>query len=904
VTTTSQDSVSQKALASYRTLNLALDWVRNSKESEISSNDRLIKNLRTGIYQVHRLATSAQAKMCVGVYGPSQAGKSYLVSALARKAGERLIAVFGNQEVDFIETINPEGGKEATGLVTRFTTDAINSPIGYPIQLKLLSELDLTKLFVNSYVNDILQDEDDEIEKHQSQVEEVLNELETMPKATSSISVEDVYELEDYCNSKFSSNFRIQALKKMGFWARAATLLPNLGNSGRLRLFKLLWEELPSYSQLYSNLVEDLSKLEFAPTVFSSTEALFNKENRTLVRSQTSIINVATLDGLINKNANSLRVATSDGKVFSIGLPTLCALTSELVVPIKNNPHEFFKSADLLDFPGARSRKGHPKGDKSLIQPQVQIENFLRGKVAYLFDKYSADLELTSMLLCIGPSNQEVVGLDAMVEDWIIKSHGGKPEARAKLTTSLFLVLSKFDQEFDEGAGKKLDGTRWSTRLQASLINSFGAHAHRTNWVHKWTNQSSFKNTFWLRNPNADQSGLIEYEGTPGSSKELDYSARKKPVIDTLKASFLSNPIVQNHFENPNTAWTEGMRLNDGGASYLLQKLAETCSPDLKLRQIDERLTRIIENLESELRKYYVSSDLETLQLEKFKTAQSITTSFAKLLKNQRLGEFVTTFLESDIDTVDTYKRLLLDFERKKHAKKGFDKSAQKDNLQIDPRDAEELGLVLTDSFESAEETSKRPHWSFSQSFIHQFIHEWRNRCLIKLSSENLSEYLLIERDHVLQLLNELEIAANRTGLVEELVEYVEKNQQYKSDDRRSWIWRQTSVVTAKFNDFIACGGLIVKENESINITNLSGKEIIIFHDKIEPVKNPEITDIQEDFSRRYLLDWIQAIQYSIRTNAVYQAGIRSDISSNLSLGSILKDLAQLLELGKNIHAS
>jgi hypothetical protein len=138
VTTTSQESISQKALASHRTLNTALDWVRNSKESEISSNERLIKNLRTGIYQVHRLVTSAQSKMCVGVYGPSQAGKSYLVSALARKAGERLIAVFGNQEVDFIETINPEGGKESTGLVTRFTTDVINSPIGYPIQLKLL----------------------------------------------------------------------------------------------------------------------------------------------------------------------------------------------------------------------------------------------------------------------------------------------------------------------------------------------------------------------------------------------------------------------------------------------------------------------------------------------------------------------------------------------------------------------------------------------------------------------------------------------------------------------------------------------------------------------------------------------------------------------------------------------
>ena len=905
MTTTTQQSINKKAIASYQLLNASLDWVRNSKEPEISGNARLIKNLRTGIFQLHRLSTSAQAKMCVGVYGPSQAGKSYLVSALARKPGERLIAVVGNKHVDFIEAINPEGGKESTGLVTRFTTDELATPENFPIQLKLLSELDLTKLFVNSYVNDIFQDEDDEIEKHQLQVEQVLNELEMLPGKPSKITVEDVYDLEDYCNSKFSSkNFRIQALKKMGFWTRAATLLPNLDNVGRLRLFNLLWEDIPSYSNLYSSLVAELTNLENAPFVYSAIEALLSSENGTLCRSKNSIINVSTLDELSKEISSSIDVSTSVGKVYSISLPKLCALTSELVIQIKNKPHDFFKSADLLDFPGARSRKGHPKGDKSLNQPHVQIDNFLRGKVAYLFDKYSADLELTSMLLCIGPSNQEVVGLDAMVEDWIIKSHGGKPEARAKLTNSLFLVLSKFDQEFDEGSGKTLDGTRWSTRLQASLINSFGAHAHRTNWVHKWTNESPFKNTFWLRNPNADQSGLIDYEGTPGSSKELDYSLKKKPVIETLKQSFLSNPIVQNHFDDPNLAWDAGMSLNDGGASFLLKKLAATCSSDLKLRQIDERLLRIVENLESDLRKYYVSSDLEKLQLEKIKIARGMAESFAKLLSSQRLGEFVSSLLESDIDSVDTYKRLLLDFEREKHSKKGNNNSAQQSNFKIDPRDAEELGLDLQLPLNTNEVDLNKPNRSFSQAFIYRFIEEWRNKCLNKLSAENLSEYLLIERDLVLQFLNEVEIAANRTGLIADLISYVERNQQYKSDDRRSWIWRQTSFVTAKFNDFIACGGLQIKPNQAETITNLAGKEIRIFQDKIEPINSPEITEIQEDFSRRYLLDWIQAVQFSIRKNAVFQAGIHSDVESNLSLGKILAELDQILDTGKNIHAT
>ena len=41
---------------------------------------------------------------------------------------------------------------------------------------------------------------------------------------------------------------------------------------------------------------------------------------------------------------------------------------------------------------------------------------FLRGKVAYLFERYNVEQELTGMLLCIETSNQEVRTLPAMVK--------------------------------------------------------------------------------------------------------------------------------------------------------------------------------------------------------------------------------------------------------------------------------------------------------------------------------------------------------------------------------------------------------------------------------------------------------------------------------------------------------
>jgi hypothetical protein len=900
-----KNNTSENRAASAQTiLESALDWVSNSSEVEVSGNQRLAKGLRTSIYQVRRLKAAASAKMCIGIYGPSQSGKSYLVSALAREPGKRLVAMLGGREVDFIETINPEGGKESTGLVSRFTTDRSNTPPNFPIELKLLSELDLIKLFVNSYVNDILPDEDDDLERHQNQAQTILSQLDAMPRGSSPLTLEDVYDLEDYCNGRFLSNLRIQALKKTDFWSRASELLPVLGSTGRMRLVQLLWEDLPSYSSLFVELAAELDRLSHATRVFAAPEALFNTDANTWMRSDNSIINVATLEKTSDSISHKVLVSVSVSSQVTISLQSLCSLTSELVIPMRDKPHSIFDRVDLLDFPGARSRKAHPKSDRALGEKDVQINNFLRGKVAYLFDKYSADLELTSMVLCLGPSNQEVVGLDAMIEDWVVASHGPKPESREKIQTSLFVVLSKFDQEFAEGAGKSLDGSRWSTRLQASLINSFGAHAHRTNWVKKWTNNSSFNNVFWLRNPNADQSGLIEYAGTPGSSEEIGYSVRKLNVIETLKSTFLSNNLVQQHFSDPSMAWDSGMSLNDGGASYLLKRLDESCTNNLKLVQIDQRLSRILIDRKADLAKYHTSSDLDTLEVDKRDFVKNITKVIALQVSKQRLGEFIGSLLVSDVDSFTTFKRAMLEFERSKHAKRHVEPVGMSRPFTVDAQLADDLGLESFDMPKEDGDPLPVSQETFPLYFIRCFFDDWRTRCIEVFSAVNTADYLLTDRELSVRLLSELEIAARREGLVAWLVDYVEKNHQYKSDDRRTWIWRQTAAVTASFNAFLAQGGLVLKDTAPIIATGLNGKQRHLFKSPIEANSDPVVAEIQPDFSRDYLLDWVVALQHSVCANAPFQAGLQTDAESSRQLGKILEDLKSILIVEASSHAT
>jgi hypothetical protein len=110
------------------------------------------------------------------------------------------------------------------------------------------------------------------------------------------------------------------------------------------------------------------------------------------------------------------------------------ALIAELRIVISEQPWDFFQHTDLLDFPGARSRE-QIKDLPAFLETGDALQSlFLRGKVAYLFERYCAEQELTSMLLCIGPSNQEVKTLPEMVYDWIVP-HPRRDPGTAGATT-------------------------------------------------------------------------------------------------------------------------------------------------------------------------------------------------------------------------------------------------------------------------------------------------------------------------------------------------------------------------------------------------------------------------------------------------------------------------------------
>src|SRR6195256_1347974 len=100
----------------------------------------LISELQKVRNQSRKLARAARRRMCVGVFGPSQAGKSDLVSILASRDGPPMQAQVGDKSYDFLREITPPGNRESTGLVTRFGLGLSAGDKDFPVRVRLLTQ--------------------------------------------------------------------------------------------------------------------------------------------------------------------------------------------------------------------------------------------------------------------------------------------------------------------------------------------------------------------------------------------------------------------------------------------------------------------------------------------------------------------------------------------------------------------------------------------------------------------------------------------------------------------------------------------------------------------------------------------------------------------------------------------
>ncbi|WP_338803483.1 virulence factor SrfC family protein [Xenorhabdus griffiniae] len=241
----------------------AIEWIEDVRGNAPRLNteaDRLKLKLRRSRNTAHRLATAAMRPMTIGFFGLSQAGKSYLISSLAAGENGRLETQMGHHKLDFIEHINPRGGgKEATGLVTRFSRHTLPVNPDWPIELQLFNEAEIAKILANTFIHDFNQERIDwgYDEKRINALLTTLNGR-RQPHKEPGMTEEDVVALWDYLVRHAEKSQSKMALQ---YWPTAVELAPWLSIDDRAQLFGELWGNIREFSDTYRRFAYTLQRL-------------------------------------------------------------------------------------------------------------------------------------------------------------------------------------------------------------------------------------------------------------------------------------------------------------------------------------------------------------------------------------------------------------------------------------------------------------------------------------------------------------------------------------------------------------------------------------------------------------------------------------------------------------------
>ncbi|NLI79463.1 MAG: hypothetical protein GX442_23830 [Candidatus Riflebacteria bacterium] len=574
-------------------LRLSSEWADTCvKQAQLKGF--LLKTIHGRRLTVGKIQESARRPVALGVFGASQCGKSYLVSEMV-KGGAATLEVFVNaaggpeQKRDFLEEINPAGGRESTAVVTRFTRRPYVRIPGCAAVIRLLKRVDVIKILINGFLFECQSEFAPSAEDLQKLRYSFRGVQRSRGGDAFALTEEEVWDLQDYVKRHFRSPF-LKMLEDINYWGILNDEVRHLPGEYQVSYLEWLWGKFTRLTDLYRQLAQALAGIggEF---VGISEEAL--------VPRQQSIIDVQRLATLMQSGNRKCPIVLADGRRVDLDASILCALTCELILRVPPGPAAgLLDEMDVLDFPGARARAQVYDNHRLVADAAALPEVFLRGKVACLFDRFSDDRDITALVLCQEGGPQEAKSLPYMINKWVDWSTGAEPADRRGKPVLLFHVFTKFDMDLVRKKGED-PNVRWESRLATNFADFFGRAGE---WPLQWDDAQAFRNCFWVRNPNVQQTVF----GKDRDGKEF---VRDEQQLAEIKAQYLAHPLVKRHFADPGTAWDRAAAPGQAGIPWLIERIRAAVAPDAKARQLADNLRQMLAELKTNLRPYFVGDD-------------------------------------------------------------------------------------------------------------------------------------------------------------------------------------------------------------------------------------------------------------------------------------------------------
>lgn len=652
-------------------LQKSIRWV--NKHLKFEDRNKVLLSLKNNLNTLRKIESNIGKKPVIAVYGASQVGKSYLIKNLLSEEGKPFYIENSGVYFDFLKEINPAGtGAESTGLVTRFTIDQDNLYPDYPIRVNLLAPKDILLVLLDSFFLDLKKitafPSKGELESHIKKLE-----LEVPDCNQNHLTEYDILEIKDYFERHLSQHtILFEGLYESRFFERIGRIVSHYSHEEWARVFDVLWNKEILLTELFVSLIKKLLALNF------SRHGYVKFEN--VLRDKGAILDVKRLGELELETRDNLTLFKCvDGQEVEIPIPALTALISELVFSIPQNlveSKEFLNYNDLLDFPGARSRL-------ALDQRTVSQKNIdgmlLRGKVSYLFNKYSADFDINNLLFCTNDKQSDVNEIPSLLNNWIENNIGETPEEREQSLQGsnippLFVIFTFFnnqmkfdttnDYEYLESADKL--NYKWHTRFERFFEQEIVTKSR--NWNAKWSlSNKLFKNFYLLRDFKYSNDSFVGFEK---DGVEKDVNPERKNFLKVLRESFVNHSFVQNFIREPENVWDNVASRNLDGSKLIIEALVEVSTNRTKVNHNLQKLNAILTNVQSELGHYIHKDDVVALREQQMRHVNQFQLSFNNALVKD-LGLFNTLLdrmslhsqkvyqLLNDNMVVDTSKRVM-----------------------------------------------------------------------------------------------------------------------------------------------------------------------------------------------------------------------------------------------------
>jgi hypothetical protein len=336
----------------------------------------------------------------------------------------------------------------------------------------------------------------------------------------------------------------------------------------------------------------------------------------------------------------------------------------------------------------------------------------------------------------------------------------------------------------------------------------------------------------------------------------------------------MASDLVRKHFRDPEAAWDGALKLNDGGAEYLVSNLALVCRKELRDKKIQMQFVQICESIANQLRNYHISGNSLEMQASKLKIANVFINITAGMLNRRRAAEFLSVLVLDEPSGIAFYE------ETRSDQQWGDMRVNAGTDVDFDSLDL----LGLSNPKEKASPTDSQ-----SEMLVRAFILRWSSAVREKFQDPKALARFGVDCSFVEIVCTEVVIGLERTGGVKFIAKALED-----SNFQQKGSWKSAAILSTLLNDFLVY--TTAEGDRARECTRADGAKVKIFASTSggkDLERSLALSESSKAYSHRFLADWAIGFYDMIKQNAFVDLRDEKMIVENQRLGEILEDFSR-----------